>query len=1397
MKNKTKKIVSVVMLILLLLTSLPIQTFATFITDINSDAKFGVISGSLAEYGHELHYSIYDNTTYLLFCTQYGQTSPDGSSYSYNGDFVPQYKAQRSQYEKIAEYIYFGYTMKYGMGLPTSAEAKKAACATQQFVWEYIHNNIDGNAKVPSRDSWKSSYMSSSIYASWLSETDALYNHYHSNVSFNNTNNKVNIGESATFTDSNGVLKEYATFNQNVNGITFSHTQGSNDIVITVSENTNADNVTFVSKNYGIYQLMPNGASYNSSTMANYVYFHFNNGNVQDLIFSNYVDPSNFSISVEVQSGKILLQKTNNIGNAVANCVFELYKDAGCTQKVKTGTTGDNGQILFDKLKPMTYYIKEKSVTTGYLLNETVQKVNVVAGETANVTFKNNEPTGEIKIYKVNTNGDKVGGAEFTIKANEDIYNVARSKKFYSKGDVVAKITSDDETGIASIADLPLGKYSVFESQAPKGYLLNETIFNANLEYKDSKTSVIELRIDGVINQEPTGTIEIIKRDNETGSIAQGDATLENAIYKVFADEDIYNVAKTKKFYSKGDLVATRTMDSKGETAPVDNLPLGKYIVKEDTASVGYMLDKTVYNVELNYKDQYTKVIANKTTSNELVKKMGVHIFKSGIKINSGETPGLEGAEFTIKLNRLVEKAYSEGYSYAEVWNGVDENGNKIEVDSKRVAEAQEIAPTYATLVTDKDGNAYSQKNLPYGKYIVKETKTPKDYETANDFYFSITQDESEIENVAQKTKHLVVNNEQLEAYIKLEKQDAKTGKTVTLNSATFEIKAKEDIYDRATKKILYKKGETISQKVGSKTYKTFTTNSKNMIVLEDSFVNKYDVLGSVVTPLTLPVGSYEITEIKTPEGFLQLEKPISFKIEGIRDYDKDQDEDFIKEVIIKNEQPTGTLIVDKSIAIKENVDTSLIDISDLSGIEFKLTAKEDIKSPIDDSIIYEKGQEVKRFNVDRNGNYTLEDLPMGTYELEEIRTLDGLVLNTTKYEVKFTQKDLTTKIYEDKKDISNDTTIFEFSKKAVTGDDELIGAKLSVTDENGKIVDTWISNEKTHKIEGLIVGKTYTLKEAIAPDGYVKASEIQFKVLNTKEVQKVTMIDKIVTMTKSDIAGDEIEGAKLKVIDKDGNIIDSWTSTKESHNIKGLTEGETYILHEDYAPDGYVISNDVEFTVTIDKEIQKIEMIDKMLKIVKTDFVTGEELEGAKLEVIDKETGEIVDKWTSTKEPHIVTGLEENKTYILKETTAPYGYELTEEIEFTVTTDKETQLIEMKDMPILKDIRVIKVDNKTNEVIKDNFTFGIYEDAECTKLIKEIKSNKDDGCVTFEDLRYGTYYIKEIKAPKGYVLSDDVVKIEINDKGVFINDNLVEEQDNAYSFEFKNTPIETPNTRR
>ena len=526
-----------------------------------------------------------------------------------------------------------------------------------------------------------------------------------------------------------------------------------------------------------------------------------------------------------------------------------------------------------------------------------------------------------------------------------------------------------------------------------------------------------------------------------------------------------------------------------------------------------------------------------------------------------------------------------------------------------------------------------------------------------------------------------------------------------------------------------------------------------------------------------------------------------------------------------------------------------------------------------DGSVIYKKGQEIKKYNLSKDGKLTIANLSMGIYEIEETKTLNGLVLNKTKYEVKFEQKDLTTKVYETKLDISNDTTLVDFSKTDITGDKELVGAKLTVLDNGNNIIDTWTSTEKTHKIEGLTIGKEYTLKEEIAPEGYVvatsikftikdtneiqkvnmidkivemskvniageeiegatiqvldkdnkvidewvsgkephkiknlvegetytlheeivadsyvKATDIKFSVTTDKETQKVVMIDKIVEMSKVDIAGEEIEGATIQVLDKDNKVIDEWVSGKEPHKIKNLVEGETYTLYEEVVADSYVKATDIEFTVTTDKETQKLEMIDKILEVSKTDFVTGEELEGAKLQVTDEE-GNIIDEWVSSKEPHKVVGLEEGKKYVLTEITCPYGFEIAESIEFTVSYEKENQKIEMKDMPILSSIRVEKIDKDTGEHIKSNkFVFGIYEDEECTKLIKEVGANIFEGTALFEDLRYGTYYIKENKAPLGYSLSKQVVKIEINENGVFADGVSLEENEGIYSFEYYNT---------
>ena len=1368
-----------------------------------------------------------------VFCAEHGIDFKTGATY--NGVY---YTPTDSNIRKACKVAYLGwyknnggYTVDGGILASDMKWVKWDYVFTQQYIWEILGQS---NATFINADEQQG-------YVDFKNRINSEIARIETRPSFNGTTITIQAGENKIINDSNGVLDEYGTIDNTKDGIRFVHQNGSNSMTIYVDENTNLENYRISDSTFREWGMIKNGTEDNDTM----VYFEFASGVQNQLYCMSYNDPVTLNFSLEIETfGKVELQKLNTNGDLVNGAVFNVRGPNDYNKDV----TVTNGKITIEKLKKGTYTIVEKSVPYGYLLDTKSYDVEVKVNQTATQAIVNEEPTGEIKVYKTDAYNNKLKGTEISLYAKEDIKNVAGTITWYKKGDLVAKATTNEQ-GMVTFTNLHLGGYYVKETNAPEGYLLNAEEFDANLKYKDGTTKVIYLDVNNVIDEEPTGTITIIKKDSETGSVTQGDAIFTGAVYKVYAKEDIYNKAKTKKFYSAGDLVATSTMDEKGTTEDITNLPLGKYIVKEETASLGYMLDTKEYEVNLVYKDQYTKVISNTTTSLENVKKMGVHIFKSGIKENSGETPGLEGAEFTIKLNSAVERAYQEGYTYAEVWNGIDENGNKINVDSNRVAQAQVIAPTYEVIKTDKDGNAYTQKNLPYGKFIVKETKTPTDYETAVDFTFSITDDETEIKEIAKKTKHLVVNNEQLETYIKLIKKDLKTGKLVTLNSTTFQIKATKDIYDRATKKILFKKGETISQKVGNTTYTSFTTNADNIVVPDNSYNSKNDNKAEVTTPLKLPVGSYEITEIRVPEGFLQLDEAVMFEIKNVKDYDIDQDGDYIKEVVVKNEQPTGTINLDKTIALREDTDTSLIDTSDLSSIEFKLSAKENIIDKADGSIIYNKGQEIGKYNLTKEGKLTIADFPMGTYEIEETKTLDGLVLNTTKYEAKFEQKDLTTKVYTEKLDISNDTTMVEFSKTDVTGDKELIGAKLTVLDNENNIIDTWTSTEKTHKIEGLRIGKEYTLKEEIAPEGYVIATSVKFIIDDTNKIQKVNMKDKIVSMSKTDIGGNEVEGAKIQIIDKDGNIVDEWISTKEEHKIKNLVENETYTLHEETAPNGfvkatdvtfkvtdekidqhielinkiveiskedisgkeiegaklqildadenvidewtsgkethkvtgleenktyklheelavgnYIKASDIEFKVTTDKDTQKIVMVDKLVEITKTDITNGNELEGAELEVID-EDGNVIDKWTSAKEPHQVKGLEEGKIYILKETTAPYGYEITEEIKFVVTTDKDTQRVEMKDMPILKNVKVIKVDSETKETIKDKFIFGIYEDLECTKLIQEVKSDKEVGIALFENLRYGTYYIKEIKAPKDYELSSRIAKGNRNNR--------------------------------
>ena len=343
--------------------------------------------------------------------------------------------------------------------------------------------------------------MSSGLYNNWLAETEGYYNQYHGNTSFNGTTTKAVLGQTVTITDTSNKLSAYQSFSQTKDGVTFSHNKGSNDLTISVSSNCTADTISFNSRDYGLYQLMPNGSQYNSSTMSNYMYFTFTSGTVQNLMFSNYVDPSAFSINVQVEYGNALLIKTNSVGNTLSGAKFGLYKDANCTNQVRTGISNSNGQIEFNRLAPGTYYVKELSVPNGYLLDTSVQSVEVKVNETSQVTFKNYEPTGEIKITKTDCetgNKNRIDGTshhgdatldctEYTLYAKDNIYNLAGSTKYFSVNEEIATYTFDSN-GIANIkittkstsANLTIDGNIIIGNDVKIGYISQDTIINDN-----------------------------------------------------------------------------------------------------------------------------------------------------------------------------------------------------------------------------------------------------------------------------------------------------------------------------------------------------------------------------------------------------------------------------------------------------------------------------------------------------------------------------------------------------------------------------------------------------------------------------------------------------------------------------------------------------------------------------------------------------------------------------------------------------------------------------------------------------------------------------------------------------------------------------------------------------
>lgn len=1013
---------------------------------------------------------------------------------------------------------------------------------------------------------------------------------------------------------------------------------------------------------------------------------------------------------------------------------------------------------------------------------------------------------GYIDLKKTSANPDMTN--------NSSLYSLKGAKYGIYEGNKLVQELTTDVNGYAKSSLLLEGKYTVKEISASKGYDVDQTSHGVTVTRGQTTTTNVTEKP----KNDPIG-LEIVKNDAENKGMPQGDATLEGAEFTVKYYDGYYTkdnlpskatrtwVLKTKKL-SNGKYVAgllkQYLVEGSDELYEQDGtyvLPLGTISIEETKAPKGYFLKGAKLNVTDTALGTTSSVIdgkyvaqineqyhgaklqfgndANQMIVQEKVKKQRIQLFKSGEREGiSGVVKGLQGAEFTWKL--------------------------KTEVDNV----GWDNAKTYAVITTNENGRAITDY-LPYGKYLVRETKTPKDYMTAPDFTVSVTKDSSEY-NELEQVKLVSVNNKPFASYVKLVKVDEDTGKKVTLNSASFKIKDAQ--------------GNYVVQKVSGTKVDTFTTNSDNEII---PVVEK----GTVTLPLMLNAGTYTIEEIKTPKGFLDLEKPVEFVISSTYDYDVDEDADPIVEVKIRNRQPKGEIKLNKTV-MDLDTDTDLVDRSDLSKIQFVLKAKEDIYSSIDGSLMFEKdsvittensgaivntGSEVGNgiYALSLDGHLDISNLPMSTkgasYYLQEVKTLDGCVLDTAQYDAVFKQFDFTTKNYIKSFDVENKTTDFEFNKTDVTGDKEVEGAQLTITDEDGNVVDQWTSTEKVHSIEGLVVGKTYTLSETVTAKDYVKATDIKFTVKNSSELETVTMKDKQVFVSKTTVGGEEVTGAHMQIIDEDGNIIDEWYSEGKSHIANGLEEGKIYTLHEDLSPLGFNLANDFTFEVTKEKENQTVEMIDTVTEVNKTD-VDGKAVKEATLSIVSEKTKDIVDQWVAgqhildidkdiksqleengkaegtymdeedsmvmfsiaknkdrddytfmqvkdgittysnidldgNETTHRVQGLVAGEKYILRETKTPEEYVQAKEIEFTAGEDEDQTLV-MQD----KQVTISKT-----TVSGDEITGALMQ-------IKDEDGNIIDEWTSEGKVHYATglvegkkYILHEDLAPTGLNLANDI----------------------------------------
>ena len=955
----------------------------------------------------------------------------------------------------------------------------------------------------------------------------------------------------------------------------------------------------------------------------------------------------NVKFNNELKTGSIKINKQSE-DNQNGGREFTVTGN-GKTYSIKTGSDGvailSDIPVYDSNNQKIVYTISEKNVPVKYVVPAS-QTVTLTADATTTKTFKNVLKKFTAQVTKQDS---ETASAQGDGTLSGAVYGI------YRNGELVDTYTTD-ENGYFKTKEYVCGNYTVQEISPSEGYLLDETVYSVGAEAENYFIEHNPLSMT-VTEDVIKGNIAMIKHsDDGSTQIETPEVGAEFEVY-LKSSGSYANAVETERDYL--------TCDENG-FAQTKDMPYGIYTVHQTKGWEGteFMAD---FDVKISADGQTYRYLINNAE------------FKSYIKVvkvdsETGKTIPYEGAGFEI----------------------YDSNGQKISMTF-----AYPTPTTIDTFYTNSEGYLITPEVLPYGEYSLVEVQAPVGYVLdSTPVSFTVSADNAEEENALTVIKVRKENTAQKGKISVRKTGDIFT--SVATASSAYTNENGEMIVNPTTYTPVFASGNLSGA--------VFQVIAVEDIVTLDGTTRAY--AGDVVSEITtdengyaetepLYLGKYEVREIKAPEGYVQNNEPKDVELTYAGQEFEVRD---TVNTAFENEYQSVRISLSK---VMENDELFEIYGKDYyTSVRFGLFAAEDITAA-DGTVIPADGllSEVS-LDEDMTAKFDVQ-IPFGRYYVKEISTDEHYVLNGEKYLVNFEYMG---------QDIQNvDIDCGQFVNLLKRG--RIEGHKVDDKSEplenavfglftadcvkfsRDTAIMTAVSDENGFfEFDDVPFGK-YIVREIESPRGYIlSGKEYAVSIAEDGEVIEITAENKPVTVeiSKRDVYGNELVGAEMVLENADGETVDKWTSDGTNHIVSKLGAGE-YMLKEIAAPDGYVIATDIKFTVDVygnvmvenvdftavsDNGNPLIAMVDDTTKvrISKRDITTGEELPGATLQIID-ENGNVVEEWVSTDEAHFIEGkLIAGKEYTLRETIAPDGYEIANEIKFTVNADGSVTEVVMYD---------------------------------------------------------------------------------------------------------------------